>query len=153
MKDSIDNKLALLASDYALRLKQARETISDQMAIGRVAEQAWIQDIGSRGGTDIQRCPRTGVDSQHGGQSRFDVIFNLGGTIIYVEVQATDYNTGHKPVQAQGQILGFAHSATGANARYYKIIGASRTISRWSVGSTLRRLESGDYSAASVFEF
>jgi len=114
-----------------------------------------MADIVACGGIRIKSEPRTGVDSAGGGQSRFDVVFTIAGTDVYVEVQSSDYDTGHKPVQKQGQLLGFAHvtAGTGVPARYYKVIGRPRKIYCWSRGPAQAALAKGNYSHQKILYY
>jgi len=148
-EDHIDSRIREMARDYQSRLAAARSAFpNDAMTAGNKAQTDWIADVRLRGATQIKAEPRTGVDSAGGGQSRYDVVFNLMGTDIYLEVQATGYASGHKPVQEQGQLIGFAHVSTGVGviARYYKIFGNPRQIYRWSRRAAQGALSKADYA-------
>src|ERR1035438_9161119 len=146
-EDPVDQSITLRARDYFARLLAARLRCDDPKTAGSQAQKDWIANIPLRDGTSIQLEPRTGVDAAGGGQSRFEVLFTQG-IDVYVEVQATEYHTGHKPVQAQGRLLGFAHASSGSGipARYYKVIGQPRKIHRWSRGPGQDALWHADYN-------
>jgi hypothetical protein len=154
-EDHVDQTIKLLANDYFRRLEVAKAKCKDAMWAGTVAQNEWLTDISSRGGTRIKAEPRTGVDSGGGGMSCYDVLFSLSGMDIYVEVQASEYNVGHKPIQAQGQVLGFAHVSAGVGvpARYYKIFGKPRKICRWSRRETQKALTKADYEPQFEFSY
>jgi hypothetical protein len=154
IEDRIDDVVKGLAQRYFSRLATAKGKY-DAKAAGTHAQREWLADIAAAGGIAIKGEPRTGVDSAGGGQSRYDVLFTLAQMDIYVEVQSSDYGTGHKPVQEQGQVIGFAHSSAGSGiaARFYKIIGQPRKIYRWSRGKAQAGLRTGDYNPQRVFEY
>jgi hypothetical protein len=148
MHDHIDIAITRIAQSYARDMVAAGAAhLDNSMAAGSKAQNNLASAIRSEGATRIQLEPRTGVDSAGGGQSRYDALFNLFATDIYMEVQASDYHHGHKPVQLQGQVLGFAEVAAGAGgpARYYKIIGRPRLIYRWSRRAAQCSVSMGDY--------
>jgi hypothetical protein len=89
LEDQIDFSIKALACDYQRRLVTARAAFpNNPMAAGSKAQAGLIADIISRGGTSIESEPRTGVDSAGGGQSRFDVVFNLNCMDIYLASSA-----------------------------------------------------------------
>ena len=155
-EDQIDISIKALACDYKKRLLAAKAAFpKDPMAAGRKAQADWITDVKDRGGTAIGEEPRTGVDGAGGGMTRFDVVFNLNGTDIYMEVQTRGYNSGHKPVQKTGQVIGFAHVSAGAGvpARYYRIDGDPQRIYRWSRRAAQRSLLTADYEPQLTMDY
>ena len=147
-EDQIDFAIKNIAQAYAQCLSAAKSNLpNDPMMAGSSAQLRLLAAIRQQGGTAIKSEPRTGVDSAGGGQSRFDILFSLNNTDIYLEVQASGYHHGHKPVQLQGQVIGFAEVSAGMGmpARYYKIIGNPRQIYRWSRRAAQNALAKGDY--------
>ncbi len=156
-QDHVDHLIELLARDYFARLAAARtKYIDNPKTAGNQAQKEWIADIAARGGTRIKTNPRTGVDTGRGGQSQFDVLVNLAGLDVYLEVQAPGVDKGYKLVQAQGQLVGFAHVSAGAGvpARYYKIVGQTRRIYCWSSrGRAHGALTTADYEPQQTLYF
>jgi hypothetical protein len=154
-EDQIDSSMKILAQHYKKRLMTAQAAYPDNpKRAGTEAGKQWIVDVRSLHGKVIEE-PGTGVDTGRGGYSRFDVVFVLNNMEIYVEVQATDYNTGHKPVQTQGQIIGFAHVSAGRGipARYFIFIGFPSQIVRWSRKTAQDRLRTGNYEPQVVMDY
>ena len=146
-EDETDLAIKQIARAYARGLTSAKsEFPMDPKAAGRRAQEVLERAIMAQGGRAFQSEPITGVTARRGGQSRYDAVFNLKGTDIYIEVQSSGYHHGHKLVQLRGQVIGLAEvSRTGIPARYYKIIGDPRVIHRWSKRAAQNALARGDY--------
>jgi hypothetical protein len=125
------------------------------MEAGTKAQNAWVEhlkqdpEIG-----EPQVNSRTGVDTGRGGLSRFDVLFAAQNLDIFVEVQSS-LSGSHKPVQVQGQIIGFAAQSAGGSspARFYKIVADKRRVLRWSEDCAHKNLSTGTYRPDLILPF
>jgi hypothetical protein len=164
-KDQVDMAMQQIARDYHSYLVAAKdeytkhpEKASHKKLIaanaGTDAMNNLIASIEKQGGKPINE-PRTGVDSAGPGMTKFDVLFTLHDMDIYLEVQSSGKGSPYKDVQLQGQIIGFAHVSAGAKvpARYYKIVGFPREISRWSRRAAQHGLAQGKYDAQVVMSY
>ena len=152
----VDQVVRMLAQDYATRLVKARKFHRDQKQVGIEAQNLWMkEDVRKWMGDAFVMESWTGVTGLRGGQTRYDVVLHFSGYQVRIEVQSSPYQDVRKDAQLHGQIIGLSEgtAAPGNEILFYKILGGSRCIYRWTRAEAKRAVETGLLKAPCVFYF
>lgn len=142
-----------LAEDYAKRLAAAELVVPQDASnrparIGQAAEIAWVEfDVPARArqfgipqGKVLIR-PISGVTGPKGGQTRFDVQFDLGREYISIEVKKSMYQDPCNTWQAESHLIATAEgtSTGGRPSWYFRYYGQERVVHMWTTEDLLKR--------------